>query len=58
MFELPRVTLQIRKKIQLILIDKIFIETYFIHNYLDVSVVQNRILRLSKDLFRETYSIE
>ena len=27
------------------------------HNFLDVYVVQNRILRLSKGLFRETYSI-
>ena len=28
------------------------------HNFLDVYVVKNRVLRLSKDLFRETYSIK
>ena len=30
----------------------------FFHNFLDVYVVQSRVLRLSKGLFRETYSIK
>ena len=30
----------------------------FFYNYLDVYVVQNRVIRLSKGLFRETYSIK
>ena len=40
------------------LIDEIDVDSYFFHNFLDVYVVQNRVLRLSKDLFRETYSIK
>ena len=40
------------------LIDEIDIDSYFFHNFLDVYVVQNRVLRLSKGLFRETYSIK
>ena len=40
------------------LFDEIDVESYFFHNFLDVYVVQNRILRLSKGLFRETYSIK
>ena len=39
-------------------IDKIDVESYFFHNFLDVYVVQNRVLRLSKGLFGETYSIK
>ena len=31
---------------------------YFFYNFLDVYVVQNRVLRLSKGLFRETYTIK
>ena len=30
----------------------------FFYNYLDVYVVQNRVIWLSKGLFRETYSIK
>ena len=53
-----RVTLQ-EKKIPIdFLIDEIDVEYYFYHNFLDVYVVQNRVLRLSKGLFRETYSIK
>ena len=40
------------------LFDEIDVESYFFHNFLDVYFVQNRILRLSKGLFRETYSIK
>ena len=40
------------------LIDEIDVDSYFFHNFLDVYVVQNRVLRLSKSLFRETYSIK
>ena len=40
------------------LIDEIDADSYFFHNLLDVYVVQNRVLRLSKDLFRETYEIK
>ena len=40
------------------LIDKIDVDSYFFHNFSDVYVVQNRVLRLSKALFRETYSIK
>ena len=39
------------------LIDEIDVDSYFFHNFLDVYVVQNRVLRLSKGLFREIYSI-
>ena len=40
------------------LIDEIDVDSYFFHNFLDVCVIQNRVLRLSKGLFRETYSIK
>ena len=40
------------------LIDEIDVYSYFFHNFLDVYFVQNRDLRLSKGLFRETYSIK
>ena len=40
------------------LIDEIDVDSYFFHNYLDVYIVQNRVIRLSKGLFRETYSIK
>ena len=40
------------------LIDEIDVESYFFKNFLDVYVVQNRILRLGKGLFRDTYSIK
>ena len=40
------------------LIDGIDVDSYFFHNFVDVYVVQNRVLRLSKGLFRETYSIK
>ena len=40
------------------LIDEIDVDSYFFHNFLDVYIVQNRVIRLSKGLFRETYSIK
>ena len=40
------------------LIDEIDVDFYFFHNFLNVYIVQNRVLRLSKGLFRETYSIK
>ena len=40
------------------LIDEIDVDSYFFHNLLDVFIVQNRVIRLSKGLFRETYSIK
>ena len=40
------------------LIDEIDVDSYIFHNFLDVYVVQNRVLRLCKGLFRETYSIK
>ena len=40
------------------LIDEIDVESYFFHNFFDVYVVQNTVLRLSKGLFREIYSIK
>ena len=40
------------------LIDEIDVDSYFFHNFLDVFVVQNRYLRLSKGLFRDIYSIK
>ena len=39
------------------LIDEIHVDSYFFHNFLNVYVVQNRVLRLSKGLFWEVYSI-
>ena len=39
------------------LIDEIDVDSYFFHGFLDVYVDQNRILRLSESLFRETYLI-
>ena len=38
--------------------DEIGVDSYFFHNFLDVYIVQNRVIRLSKGLFRETYSIK
>ena len=40
------------------LTDEIDKDSYFFHNFLDVYDVQNRVLRISKGLFRETYSIK
>ena len=40
------------------LIDEIDVGSYFFHNFLDVFIVQNRVNRLSKGLFRKTYSIK
>ena len=40
------------------LFDEIDNVSYFFHNFLDVSIVQNRVIRLSKGLFREIYSIK
>ena len=58
-FELPRVTLYEKRKIPIdFLIDEIDVDAYFFHNFLDVFIVQNRVIRLSKGLFRETYSIK
>ena len=58
-FELPRITLQEKEKISIdFLIDEIDVDSHFFHNFLVVFFVQNRVLRLSKGLFRETYSIK
>ena len=40
------------------LIDEIDVDSSFFHNFLDVFIVQNRVIRLSKGIFRETYSIK
>ena len=40
------------------LMKKMHISTFFFYNFGDVYVVQNRVLRLSKSLFRETNSIK
>ena len=40
------------------LIDEIDVDSYFFQNFLDVYVVQNRVLWLSKGLLMETYSIK
>ena len=37
------------------LIDEIDVDSYFFHNFLDVHVVQNRVLRLSKGLLEFTF---
>ena len=39
------------------LIDEIDVDSYFLHNFLGLFVVQNSIRRLNKDFFRETKSI-
>ena len=36
------------------LIDEIDVDSYFFNSFLDVFFVQNRVIRLSKGLFRET----
>ena len=57
-FEFPRVTLQEKN----VLCDFFFDEKdalfNFFFNFLDVYVVQNKVLRLSKSFFRETLSIK
>ena len=40
------------------LMDEIDVDSNFFHNFLDIFIVQNRVIRLSKGLFRETYSIK
>ena len=40
------------------LIGELDVDSYFFYIFLDVYVVQNRVLRLSKGMFRETYSIK
>ena len=40
------------------LIDEIDIDSNFFHNFLNVYIVQNRVIRQSKGLFREIYSIK
>ena len=40
------------------LIDELDVVSDFFHNFVDVYVVQSRVLRLSKGLFRETYPIK
>ena len=40
------------------LIDKIEVDFYFFYKFLDVYLVQFRVLRLSKGLFSENYSIK
>ena len=56
--EFPRVTLEEKKVPIDFLIGEIDVLSYFFLNFLYVYYVQNRVLRLSKDLFRETYSIK
>ena len=53
-FELPRV-LQEKEKNSNFFIDD---DSYFFHNFLDALIAQNRVIRLSKGLFRKTYSIK
>ena len=56
-FEIPRVTLQKKEYISCDFpIDETDVHSYFFHSFLEVYVVQIRVLRLSKGLFRETYS--
>ena len=40
------------------LIDEIDVDFYLFHNFFDSYIVQNRVIRLSKGLFRETYSFK
>ena len=56
-FELPRVTKKEKIPIDF-LIDEIDVDSYFFLNFLDVFIVQNRVIRLSKGVIRETYSIK
>ena len=46
------------KKIRDFRNDQIDVESSFFHIFFNVYVVQNRVLRLSRKLFRETYSIK
>ena len=39
-------------------IDEIDVDSYFFHNFLNVYIVQNRVIRLNKGLFREIYTIK
>ena len=39
-------------------VDETDVDSYFSHNFLDFYVVPKRVLRLSKGLFRKTYSIK
>ena len=39
-------------------IDEIDVDNHYFYNFLDVYVVQNRVLRLSKCSFRDTYSMK
>ena len=59
LFEFSQVIYKKKEKIPIdFLIDEIDVDSYFFHNFLDVYAVQNRVIRLSKGLFRETYSIK
>ena len=40
------------------LIDGKDVDSYLFHNFLEVFLVQNRAIRLGKELYRETYSIK
>ena len=58
-FEFPRATLQEKRKVPVdFFFDEKDVDSFFFHNFLDVFIVQNRVIRLSKGLFRETYSIK
>ena len=59
-FDIPRVTLQEKKeKIPInFFIDEKDVDSYFFHKFLDVFIAQNRVLRLSKGLFGEIYSVK
>ena len=41
-----------------LLIDEIDVDSYLFHKFLDVFIVQDRVIRLSKGLFRENYLIK
>ena len=57
-FEFPRVTLQKKTIFNAIFFEETDVISCFFHNFLNVEFVQIRVLRLSKGLFRETYSIK
>ena len=60
MFEFFRVTLKEKRKYSVcfFLFNETDVDSYFFHNFLDVYVVQNRVLRISEGLIREIYSMK
>ena len=58
-FNLLELVYKTKEKILIdFLIDEIDVDSYFFHNFSDVFIVQNRVIRLSKSVFSETYSIQ